>query len=465
MAIAPKSPLPGRILLLTTSIYLAACTAPVREDESNAELSDRYATAASARIGAARPARKLARPVLPASRYDLARLVELALAHSPALAASRESAGARAAAVDGAGDLPEPTVKWAEFLDPIETRVGPQERRFEVTQALPWAGAREAEREAARAKANAATARSSDLERTITATVENAAWRRYRALGLAELERRGVELLRSIEGDVDGRYRTGRAEFANLLRAGDEVVLAEERVAAAEDRARKETARLVAAIGMDAPVQEQPFELALDFADEDLNEDLKQRSVSFGTPALAAMDAEVQGARAAGERVGFARKSDLAVGLFLVDTAPLETATPPSNNGRDAKGVMFSFTLPIRGDSYQALEEAARRDLRAAHARRAAAEEGLERDLELAFEDLATAERRIALFEDRLVPRAAESFDATRAGYSSGRQSFSDLIDTARLQIRLDAQLFEARCDRELARIALERHLGTTTER
>ncbi|MDF1800722.1 MAG: TolC family protein [Planctomycetota bacterium] len=465
MATAPKSPLLGRILLFTTSILLAACTAPVREDESNAERADRYATALGARLGAARPARKLPRRTLPADTSDLATLVELALVHSPALAASRESAAARAAAAEGAGDLPEPRVSWAEFLDPVETRVGPQERRFEVTQALPWAGAREAEREAARAQTRAATARSSDLERAIVAEVESAAWRRHRALGLAELERRGVELLRSIEGDVDGRYRTGKAEFADLLRAGDEVVLAEERAAAAEDRARKETARLLAAIGMDAPRDGQALELALRFADGGLGEDLRQQSSSFGTPALAAMDAEVDGARAAGQRAGYARKSDLAVGLFFIDTEPLDTATPPPNNGRDAKGVMFSFTIPIRGDSYQAMEEAARRDLRAAHARRAAAEEGLARDLELAFEDLSTAERRIALFQDRLLPRAAESFDATRAGYSSGRQSFTDLIETARMQIRLEAQLFEARCDRELARIELERHLGPTTTR
>ena len=183
----------------------------------------------------------------PASLEDLQRL---ALATSPALAAAQAEADARTAAIDAAGALPEPRVTWTEYLEPVETRVGPVERQLMVQQALPWGGAREAQRMGARAAAQGAAAAHDDAVARLRATVEAAAWRRARARALAELAREGALLHDAIRADVDSRYRTGAAEFADLLRAGDEVALAEERVAAAVDRFERQTAVLEAAVGL-----------------------------------------------------------------------------------------------------------------------------------------------------------------------------------------------------------------------
>jgi len=98
--------------------------------------------------------------------------------------------------------------------------------------------------------------------------------------------------------------------------------------------------------------------------------------------------------------------------------------------------------------------------VRAARARRAAAEERLRRDLELALADLVEAERRLDLYAGRLLESAAEILGAQRAAYASGRATFTDLSLAARRQLDLEASLVRARCDRELARIAIERLLG-----
>ena len=454
-------------LLPVLALVVAACSSPRRVPLDLGP--DPYAVAPATgaladptRLTLATPPRDPVTATPPTGLDGLDSLVGLALARSPELAAARAGVEARTAAIGAAGSLPEPRVTWTELLEPVETRVGPQERRLMVTQPLPWSGAREAERDGARAAARVAAAELADAERALAAEVEAAAWRRDLALELATLEDRGVELLRVILADVDAAYRTGRAEYADLLRAGDEVALAEERAATARDAADRETARLEAVVG--ARLGGGLDALVLEHAPADLTARLAARAADLVHPALEALDHRVAEARAAERGLAFARKSDLALGLLLVDVAPRTEPDAPPDNGEDALGVSLSFTLPIRGDRYDADERAARWELRAARARRAAAEEDLVADLALAREDLAAAERRLTLYAGRLVQSAAETLETQRAAYASGRASFTDVTLAARRQLELEAELARARADRELARIAIERHLGPATE-
>mgnify|MGYP001793315385 CR=1 FL=1 len=53
------------------------------------------------------------------------------------------------AALGGAGILPDPKLGMGYFIQPIETRVGPQRLRFSLSQAFPWPGTlREQQRQA-----------------------------------------------------------------------------------------------------------------------------------------------------------------------------------------------------------------------------------------------------------------------------------------------------------------------------
>ena len=47
---------------------------------------------------------------------------------------------ARQQMLDQAGALPDPRFQFTEYLEAVETRVGPQERAFALSQTLPWFG-------------------------------------------------------------------------------------------------------------------------------------------------------------------------------------------------------------------------------------------------------------------------------------------------------------------------------------
>ena len=78
--------------------------------------------------------------------------------------------------------LPDPTLTLVEYLDPVETRVGPQQRGYQLSQSFPWFGTLGVRGDIQRAKAATARAR---LDEQILAVITRV---RTTALELAYLD-------------------------------------------------------------------------------------------------------------------------------------------------------------------------------------------------------------------------------------------------------------------------------------
>ncbi|MHC4667929.1 MAG: TolC family protein [Planctomycetota bacterium] len=71
---------------------------------------------------------------------ELAHLIGLAAERNPRLAAARQRWLAAAERPAQARSLPDPLFAYTEMVDPIETRVGPMDRQFKLTQPIPYPG-------------------------------------------------------------------------------------------------------------------------------------------------------------------------------------------------------------------------------------------------------------------------------------------------------------------------------------
>ena len=165
---------------------------------------------------------------LSAELVSLEQILDFARNRNPGLEAQRQTALSLAQDARATGAMPEPTVSWTEFFSEVETRVGPQERRFDVSQKLPWLGALEAKIDAADANARAATASIETSQRELSSRIESLLWKRRLYRESAELELEHIALFESISASIDGRYRTGKAEYADLLRSRSEIERAKE---------------------------------------------------------------------------------------------------------------------------------------------------------------------------------------------------------------------------------------------
>ena len=61
------------------------------------------------------------------------------------------------------------------------------------------------------------------------------------------------------------------------------------------------------------------------------------------------------------------------------------------------------------------------------------------------------ANRNLTVLDSRLLPRARQSLDVTRAAYLSGRLEFLDVIDAERVLLDLQLERVEAQMQREIS--------------
>ncbi len=366
---------------------------------------------------------------------DLDAYVALALASSARLRAAFEDQAAAHERVAQASALPDPRLTYAEFIEEVQTRTGPQERRVSLAQMFPWPGTLDARGRAAEHRAAAAAERADDEALRVARDVA-LAYHEYAFLGRElDLAREQLELLRGLEPVVRARVRAGGVQ-EDLLRLQVEAGRLEDDVASLERRAPALSAVLADALtlrGLDAPlpvplltVPEAP---ELDVAN------LRARALET-SPRLRALRAEALAHEATEELAELRARPELGVGVDWISTGDALDPSMPGS-GDDPLAVSLTLSLPVWTDSYAAGEREARHRSRASRQRLEAEASALEAEVAEHAYRIDDAARRIGLYRDSLVPRADEALQLTLASYRAGAASLLDVIDAERALLEL----------------------------
>jgi outer membrane protein TolC len=320
-----------------------------------------------------------------------------------------------------------------------------------LRQPIPWPGklaARAAalvpEQDQARAEAEAASLR-----------VRLAVTRAYLDYRLAvrslDVARRSRALLAAITEAVEARYRVGRAELADLLRARQELLSLDNAVLDLE-RGR-DLAMTAINVQLSRPV------------DRALGEPVTAPVVRALPPARELMDRaalqqpEVRAARAAlaqalarARAAGRERAPDLAVWAGYM-------AMLRGNDHTFTAGVQTSLpTFSLQRSNAASREAMAQ--VEGARAALQAAEDRTRAQVQEALLRLDTAARHLRLHQKDLLPLSEQAEAAARAGYQGGRVDLGQVLQAARAghEHRLDYERFQAEYGQRLAE--LEAALG-----
>ncbi|MCZ6596914.1 MAG: TolC family protein [Planctomycetota bacterium] len=395
---------------------------------------------------------------------ELDQLIAHAIAANPGLRAARERWLAAREKAPQVATLPDPTLRLRTFVEEVETRVGPQELGLGLSQTLPWFGKLGLREEVASARAEAEGARYTAVVLAVIEEVQSAWYELYYLERSIATVRENRDLLRGLEEVLRTRYATGGTSYADLLRSQVELGRLGDRLSSLEDRRRPAHARLNAALhrSPDAPIL-APVELAqvgLLRGPAELRDRMEESN-----PGLLALRHEQVAAERGVELADIARRPDVTVGIEYIGTgSAVNPATPGS--GDDPLIASLSFTLPIYGNRYRAIEREARARQRGALAAIQAEVDRLHAALESEAFHARDAERQIGLYRDTLVPRARQSFAATETAFRASEAGFMDLVDAERVLLEFELALERARTDRALAVARLERLVGgsVTTE-
>ncbi len=343
-----------------------------------------------------------------------------------------------------ASALPDPMFQVTHFVEAIQTRTGPQENVFMLSQTIPWFGKLSSREDAASAEAEALWFAYQNQQLALARAV-SIAYYEYAYTGKAiELTRKNLDLLGRLEPIVEEKVKAGN-DLNDLLRLKVELGKAEDALSTLRQKRIAQSARLqeLLAIGgtgvlpwpqWAAPASYEPDGPSLGLALEENN------------PELAMLERKINSAEARREIARMESYPDITLGLNYVQLGdPINPNTPDA--GQDPWGFTVAVTLPIWFEKYSAARAEALANMRASQNEYDSRRNMLKADLSASLALLHDADRRLRLYGEDLLGLAEQAAENTRTSYESGRSDIPDVIETERDVLELQTLYWRAAAD------------------
>ena len=392
-----------------------------------------------------------------ASDADLNALLQHARSHNPGLQAAFERWKGALEKVIGATTLPNPRLTLSAYLADVETRVGPMQGRIGYAQPLPWPGKLAAAGKLAFEQAEALRMQV-EAERLMLDQSVRTAWWELAWLDRAQQITKGSrDLLTHWEAIARARMETGLGSHADVIRTQVELGKLEDRLQGMHDLAKPVRARLNSALHRTTNAALPQPDLQ-GVVTKQLNEQSLSASLLENSPHLLKLKHIRRAAQYRVDLAELAGYPNLTVGADLTFIGDAQDSGM-AGSGDDALALTLGIELPIWRESYRSQERSAAALLRASGRALEQAHNTLAAELEMAFFHHRDGTRRVALFQDSLIPKGQEALRSLDTAYQSGKGGFLDLIDAQRALLEFQLQAAQAQTDRAKALAAIE-HLS-----
>lgn len=358
--------------------------------------------------------------------------------------------------------LPDPKFQYGYYIEEVETRVGPQEQRFTLSQMFPWFGELRVKGEMAAHAAEARWEKYQGKKIQLFHEVKKA-YAEYYFLGQAiDITRENMELLKYLEEVAREAFRAGEAKHSDVVRAQVELGKLEDRIETLKELREPRAADLNSALGRPAG---QPVPMPQSLPEEmvELSEQNLLDSLQEANPRLRSLAQMIRKEEAGVELAKKQFYPDFSAGVTYIETG--SAVMPTSESGKDPIIAMFGITLPIWRQKYSAGVREAKSRVRAAEMTLSEEWYNLQSGLKGAIFGVEDARRKMRLYRDSLIPKAEESLKVTQTGFRTGEADFMDLLDAQRTLLDFQLTVERARAN-HLERLArLEKLVGRAVPR
>ncbi|WP_027720853.1 TolC family protein [Maridesulfovibrio zosterae] len=338
--------------------------------------------------------------------------------------------------------LPDPRFSFAWFIQPVETRTGPQEFKYGLSQTLPWFGKLGLKGEQALRDADIKKARFDNLKLKIFTEVKKTYYDYAYLAQAIRITRENIELMKYLESVARARYSTGAGAYDGVIKTQVELGKLEERLRSLEERKGPTVAKLLAAINR-SDDQSLPFPKSIPVMEIGMSADELKNKFRSGNPRLRELDHSVDREKISVELAKKDYYPDFTFGVEYIQTG--ESRTPNvTNEDRDPIVTGMSVNLPIWMDKQDAQLSEAENKVKSASRKRAGLERNLTADLELEIYKYQDAIRKVSLYRDSLTPKAEQSLGVSIEAFQSGTATSGDLIDAERTLIEFQLAYYQA---------------------
>ncbi len=389
--------------------------------------------------------------------FDLQELIKKATESNPEIITAKKKWKSAQDIIGARGALPDPQLSFKQYVESVETRVGPIKRAYGLKQKLPFYGKRDLKAEIATKEAEALEASYETVRQEVVRRVKIAYYDLFYLSKIIDIIDNEKEILKRFEQIAMTKYETGKGSQQNILKIQVEINRLEDRRLTLLNRKKTAEARLNVLVDRpsDHPLKKpvQP-----EFRDFFYIKAQLVRIARDNRPELKIGDAWIEKSDRA---LNLAKKDyypDLTIGAnyIEIDDGPLMF----SDNGQDAFNVVLSINVPLWRKRLSSQVSSATKMVTA---QKSAYKSILNRTL-FEIEDnlfkIQTALETSNLYQNVLIPQAEQSLKSAEIGYITGVVNFLDLLDADRVLLKIQFGSWKAYTD-YLKRIAdMERAVG-----
>tara|TARA_R110000744_G_scaffold332627_1_gene438045 strand:- start:716 stop:1981 length:1266 start_codon:yes stop_codon:yes gene_type:complete len=392
------------------------------------------------------------------SQENLNNYLEIAANNNPALKAKFNDYMAAMEKVPQVGTLPDPTFAFGYFIQPVETRVGPQRATFNLAQSFPWFGLLSAQEDVA---TELAKAKYEDFENTksnIFFEVKTAYYNYYFIEKAIEITKENIEILEVFKRLSLVKIEAGTASIVDELRVELELNDLENQLALFLDTKDALQVKFNNLLDIDdsseiiVPEVLWQEEIPLDqlsMLDEIYASNHQIKSIEHKLNAF--LNQEI-----VAKKEGLP-KFTVGVNYTIVGDNPMSTA---SDNGKD----VFLFPsvgvkIPLYRKKYKALIKEAQYRQEAEISRKEDKKNTLSSVYENTYKDFSDGNRRIAL-NLRQSEIAKKVLDILIVSYSTNSKDFEEVLRIERQLLKYKLEHQKALTDKNAAAAFMDYLIG-----
>lgn len=352
--------------------------------------------------------------------------------------------------------LPDPMISYGYYFESVETRVGPQNQRFGITQTFPGFGKLSLKKAMATDQTAAAQARFNREKLRLHVTITQAYAELHFLKRSISITQDRIRLIQDLEQVARTRYKAG-APMAPILQAEVELGRLEDRLNSLNDLREPQVARLNAALNRPstAPLS---WPASLPYRPINAEAESLQKELKHTSPELAELTHQIEQREHQLQWAKRERLPDFTLGLQYIDTG--DAAQSMAGSGQDAIMGTISINLPLWIGKNRARIQSAAHQKIAAQFLMEHRQQTLEADLRYVLFKLRDADRKINLYHESLIPKAEQSLEVNRKAYEAGQMEFINLIDAERMLLEFKLAYERARTDHLIHRAELGQRTG-----
>jgi outer membrane protein TolC len=376
-----------------------------------------------------------------------------ALKANPQLQAVNARYEAAMAKIPQASSLPNPMFQVTHFVDRVQTKNGPQDNVFMLSQRVPWFGTLGKLKSVASAKAEALWYASEAAQLQLVTQVSTEYYKLAYLDKALELANENLELLNALEPVIDEKVRSG-ASVNGLLKLHVEIETLRDKIQGIQEQQFSTQERLRALLALDSGDDLRVSEMSADAISIPDGHSLSV-SLEENNPKILSLRSQVRAGEVMQDLAELTYYPDLTVGLNYVQIGENSTNPSADESGKDAWGITVGFSIPLWRYKNASVVDQAKYDKLATEKELESNIYELKAKLSNTLSSLRDAERRKALYSDKLIPLARQAEENSRSGYSNGKNSFLDVIDSERSLLSLQLNYWKAVSDAHVAYVTL----------